>query len=63
MPFKSQKQERYMNAQAAKGNIPKKVVSEFNNASKGLNLPKVARKMSELGGVGKKRKMRLPRFP
>jgi hypothetical protein len=37
MPFKSNAQRRYMNANA--GKIGKKVVSEFNKASSGMSLP------------------------
>lgn len=40
MPFKSEAQRKFMNAAAARGDIPKKTVNEFNQASKGMNLPK-----------------------
>lgn len=39
MPFKSEAQRKYMNAAAARGEIPKKTVDEFNQASKGKKLP------------------------
>ncbi len=38
------KQERYMNAAAARGDVPKKVVSEMNAKSKGKKLPARAKK-------------------
>lgn len=40
MPYRSDAQRKYMNAAAARGEIPKKTVNEFNKASKGLRLPK-----------------------
>ncbi len=43
MPFKSALQRRYMNAAAERGEISKKVVAEFNEASKGLKLPEKAK--------------------
>lgn len=39
MPFKSEAQRKYMNAAAARGEIPKATVNEFNQASKGKKLP------------------------
>lgn len=39
MPFKSEAQRKYMNAAASRGDIPKKTVDEFNQASKGMKLP------------------------
>jgi hypothetical protein len=39
MPFKSEAQRKYMNAAAARGEIPKATVDEFNQASKGKKLP------------------------
>ena len=35
MPYKSEEQRRYMNAQAGK-KVPQKVVDEFNRESKGM---------------------------
>jgi hypothetical protein len=43
MPFKSDKQRRYMNWAAAHGKIKKSVVDEFNDASKGKKLPEKAK--------------------
>lgn len=39
MPYKSDKQRRYMNRAASEGKIDKKVVNEFNDTSKGMKLP------------------------
>lgn len=40
MPFKSKAQQGYINAAAARGEVPQKVADEFNAASKGQkNLP------------------------
>jgi hypothetical protein len=39
MPFKSEKQRRFMNAAAARGEIKQSTVDEFNKASKGMHLP------------------------
>ncbi len=39
MPFRSQAQRKYMNAAAARGEISPKVVDEFNQSSKGMELP------------------------
>ncbi len=40
MPYKSEKQRKYMNWAAEHGKIDKSVVNEFNQASKGMkNLP------------------------
>ena len=44
MPFKSEAQRKYMNAAAARGEIPKKTVDEFNQASKGMKLPEKKKK-------------------
>lgn len=35
MPFKSKAQQKFMNAAAARGEVSKKVVEEFNRESKG----------------------------
>lgn len=43
MPFKSDRQRRYMNWAAAHGKIKQSVVDEFNQASKGMDLPDKAR--------------------
>ena len=40
MPFKSEAQRAYMNAAAERGDIKQSVVDEFNQASKGMQLPK-----------------------
>ena len=40
MPYKSEAQRKYMNAAAGRGEISKSVVDEFNQASKGMKLPK-----------------------
>jgi hypothetical protein len=42
MPYKSKKQERYMHAAEKRGDISKKVVDEFDAASKGKKLPESA---------------------
>ena len=39
MPFKSEKQRRFMNAAASRGEIKQSTVDEFNKASKGKKLP------------------------
>jgi len=39
MPYKSQAQRRYFHAAEARGDIPKKVVREFDKDSKGKDLP------------------------
>lgn len=44
MPFKSEKQRKYMNAAASRGEIKQNVVNEFNKASKGMHLPEKASK-------------------
>lgn len=44
MPYKSEKQRKYMNAAAKRGEIDKPVVDEFNEESKGKKLPKKAKK-------------------
>lgn len=44
MPFKSDHQRRYMNWAASKGKIKQSVVDEFNNATKGLDLPEKVNK-------------------
>lgn len=44
MPFKSEAQRRYMNWAASKGKIKKSVVDEFNQASKGMDLPENVKK-------------------
>lgn len=42
MPFKSDAQRRYMNWAASKGKIKQSTVDEFNQASKGLDLPETS---------------------
>lgn len=44
MPFKSEKQRRFMNWAASKGKIKQSVVNEFNKASEGMKLPESAGK-------------------
>jgi hypothetical protein len=39
MPYQSAVQRRAMHAKAARGEISKKVINEFDRASKGLKLP------------------------
>lgn len=39
MPYKSKAQQRKMHAMAERGQISKKVVAEFDRASKGKKLP------------------------
>lgn len=39
MPYKSDAQRRFFHAAAARGDISKKVVQEFDRASKGKKLP------------------------
>lgn len=39
MPYKSDKQRRYMHWASSHGKISKKVVKEFDEASKGMKLP------------------------
>ena len=42
MPWVSEKQRRYMNAAAARGEVSQSVVDEGNEASKGKKLPESA---------------------
>jgi hypothetical protein len=49
MPYKSDSQRRYFHAAAAKGDISKKVVSEFDKASKGKKLPEKVKKKKGSG--------------
>lgn len=51
MPFKSEAQRKFMNAAANRGEIKKSVVDEFNQASKGMKLPKKVAKHYEGGQV------------
>jgi len=44
MPFKSEKQRRYMNWAASKRKIKQSVVDEFNQVSKGMELPERSKK-------------------
>jgi hypothetical protein len=48
MPFKSQKQEKFFNANKAKMKKKGVNVDEWNKASKGLKLPKTAPKENSL---------------
>jgi hypothetical protein len=43
MPYTSDKQRRYMNWASAHGKIKQSVVDEFNEKSKGMDLPEKAR--------------------
>jgi len=47
MPYKSDKQRRYMHAAAERGEIKKSVVEEFDQASKGKKLPETAPKQKK----------------
>jgi len=40
MPYKSESQRKYMNWATSQGKIKQSVVDEFNEASKGMKLPK-----------------------
>jgi hypothetical protein len=53
MPYKSNAQRRAMNAKAASGEISQSVVDEFNEASKGKQLPERVKpkKKSKDGGL------------
>lgn len=42
MPYKSDRQRRYMHAAAERGDISESVVDEFDKASKGKKLPESA---------------------
>lgn len=42
MPYKSMKQERFFHTKTGMAKLGKKTVSEFDQASKGLNLPETA---------------------
>ena len=44
MPYKSDRQRRYMHAAAERGEIKKSVVEEFDRASKGKRLPETVKK-------------------
>jgi hypothetical protein len=48
MPYKSDAQRRFMHAAAARGDIPKKTVDEFDKASKGKKLPEKKDKFSRV---------------
>lgn len=48
MPFKSEAQRKYMNAAASRGEIPKKTVDEFNQASKGKKLPEKKKRFGRI---------------
>lgn len=48
MPFKSEAQRKFMNAAASRGDISKKTVDEFNQASKGMKLPEKKNKFKKL---------------
>lgn len=50
MPYKSQDQRKFMNAAAARGEIKKSTVDEFNKASKGMKLPPKVKKHLDEGG-------------
>lgn len=46
MPYKSDSQRRYFHAAEARGDISPSVVSEFDQASKGMKLPETVKKKS-----------------
>lgn len=46
MPYKSDAQRRYFHAAEARGEISHKVVNEFDEASKGMDLPENVKKKS-----------------
>lgn len=50
MPYKSEAQRKFMNAAAARGEIKKSTVDEFNKASKGMKLPPKVKKHLDEGG-------------
>jgi len=47
MPYKSDAQRKAFHAMEARGEISKKTVDEFDTASKGMKLPKRAKKKSK----------------
>lgn len=51
MPYSSDSQRRLFHAKLARGEISKKVVDEFDRASKGKKLPERKRKKSTWMGV------------
>lgn len=50
MPYKSKAQRGYMHAAADRGDVPRKVVEEFDRESKGKKLPERAKKKKENSG-------------
>ena len=50
VPYKSDRQRRYMHAAAARGEIKKSVVEEFDRATKGKKLPERAPKKGKKKG-------------
>lgn len=58
MPYKSDKQRKYFHAAEERGEIAPKTVKEFDQASKGLKLPKYAHKS---GGKFRKTKSNMRR--
>jgi hypothetical protein len=46
MPYKSDKQRRFFHVAEKRGDISKKVVEEYDKASKGMKLPEEAPKKS-----------------
>lgn len=58
MPYKSDKQRKYFHAAEERGEIEPKTVKEFDQASKGLKLPKYAHKS---GGKFRKTKSNMRR--
>lgn len=50
MPYKSKAQRGYMHAAADRGDVPRKVVEEFDRESKGKKLPERAKKKMENPG-------------
>ena len=50
--YKSSKQRSYMHSAADRGDIPRKVVDEFDRESKGKKLPEKAKKKDNPGRKG-----------
>lgn len=47
MPYKSNAQRKYFHAAAARGEIDNATVDEFDQASKGMNLPEKVKKQKK----------------
>jgi hypothetical protein len=57
MPYKSDKQRRYFHVLEAQGKISHKTVKEFDQASKGMDLPE--RKQTFADALRKRKKKRI----